>query len=98
MSRRPFHLPESIAARLGKAPDYVLAKEAGCSPPVIARHRSELNIPPFAYAEMFDKATAEAKESTVVTTVRAAFQGARPGADGMVIPFDLFAKAAKDVL
>ena len=95
MARHRLELPKSIIARLGKEPDTLLAAEAGCSKPVIARARSDRHIPPFGSAA----ATLAAVTPTPIhANVRAAFQGARVAGDGMLIPFDLFAKAAKEVL
>lgn len=96
MGRPQFDLPQSIIARLGREPDKMLAAAAGCSGPTIARARAERNILPYPYAKF------EAKPEPVATPesspVRAAFQNARVSAEGMVIPFDLFVQAAKEVL
>lgn len=93
MARHRLELPKSIIERLGKEPDTLLAAEVGCSKPVIARARLDRRIPPYSQFTPFNPAPV-----TLNPSIRAAFQGARAVSEGMVIPFDLFAKAAKDVL
>ena len=41
-------LPKEILDKLGKEPDYILAKKAGVCKPCIARRRRALNIPSYA--------------------------------------------------
>ncbi len=96
MARPQFNLPQSIIARLGREPDKTLAEAAGCSGPTIARARAERNILPYPYATF--AAEPEPVASPTLSPIRAAFQNARVSADGMVIPFDLFAQAVKEVM
>ena len=87
MPRSATVLPLHIVAQLGQKSDSDLAKEAGVSTYIIASARTRKNLP-----------TSTPTPVVIPESIKRAFRKAKVGAEGMVIPFDIFAVAAPDAL
>ena len=89
MPRSATVLPLHIVAQLGQKSDSDLAKEAGVSTYIISSARTRRNVA---------APTSTPTPVVIPDSIKRAFRKAKVGAEGMVIPFDIFAAAAPDAL
>ena len=111
MGRPQIPFTKDILDLLGKVPDAQIARMAKCSQTAVVNRRQRLGIPGYVgtSAQAPAPAPAPVQAPTVnaaslpfppalVTALRDALKQAKPTKDGMVLPFDAFARLAQGVL